>query len=232
MELDLDINEIINLDNFSGTAPIFPLSNVVLFPNVLLPLHIFEQRYRKMVRDALYGEKIITMSLLKPGWENKYYETPNIFKVACMARIVSTEYFDDGRSNIVLYGLKRVELLEIEKDCPYRVANIKIKEDMQDGNEEFYRKHLEDLLDKWNGIMGEEQKDYRIEVNSMLPLDKLTDTLATLIISNVFDRQSLLEESYAVKRAEKIIDYIQTRLDIVKYTSHIRDDIVESRSLN
>ena len=232
MELELDINKIINLDNFSGRVPIFPLSNVVLFPNVLLPLHIFEQRYRKMVEDALNGEKIITIALLKPGWENEYYKTPNIFNVACMGRIVSTEYFDDGRSNIVLYGLKRVELVDIEQDLPYRVANVKIKEDMLNGSEELYREHLEDLLGKWNGLMGEEQQDHRIEINTMLSLDKLTDTLATLIISNIFDRQCLLEESHAIKRAEKIIDYIQTRLDIVKYTSGIREGIVETRGLN
>ncbi len=60
----------------------------------------------------------------------------------------------------------------------------------------------------------------------------LTDTLATLIISNVFDRQSLLEESNAIKRAEKIIDYIQTRLDMLSFTSNIREDIVETRGLN
>jgi len=232
MELDLDINEIINLDNFSGKAPIFPLSNVVLFPNVLLPLHIFEERYKKMVKDALDGEKIITMALLKPGWENQYYNNPNIFKVACMGRIVSSEYFDDGRSNIVLYGLKRVELVNIEKGSPYRIANVKMKEDMLDGNEELYRKHLEDLVNKWNGIMGEEQKEHRIEINTMLSLDKLTDTLAILIISSVFDRQSLLEESNTIKRAEKIIDYIQTRLEVINYTSNIREGIVETRSLN
>lgn len=232
MELDLDINEIINLDNFSGKVPVFPLSNVVLFPNVLLPLHIFEGRYKKMVKDALSGEKIITMSLLKPGWEKQHDENPGIFKVACMGRIVSAEYFEDGRSNIVLYGLKRVELMEIEKDFPYRVANVKIREDMLNGSEELYREHLEDLIGKWNGIMGEEQKDHRIEVNTMLPLDKLTDILATMIISNVFDRQGLLEESYAIKRAENIIDYIQTRLEILKRISNIREGIVKTRNLN
>lgn len=232
MELDLDINEILNLDNFSGKVPVFPLSNVVLFPNVLLPLHIFEQRYRIMVKDALDGEKIITMALLKPGWENEYYNSPKIFNVACMGRIVSTEYMEDGTSNIVLYGLKRVELQEIDNQEPYRVANVKIREDVLDGNEELYRKHIEDLLGKWNSIMGEEQKDHRIEINTALPLDKLTDTIATLIISNIFDRQSLLEQSQAVKRAEKIIDYIQTRLQILSYTSNIRDGIVETRGLN
>ncbi|NIP37926.1 MAG: LON peptidase substrate-binding domain-containing protein [Candidatus Dadabacteria bacterium] len=232
MDLNLDVNEIINLDNFSGVAPVFPLSNVVLFPNVLLPLHIFEKRYQKMVADALSGEKIITMSLLKPGWENCYYGCPEIYKTACMGRIVSTEYFDDGRSNIVLYGLKRVELSEIKQDLPYRMAHLTIKEDMINGSEELYRRHIEDLLCRWNEMMGEEQKDHRIEVNTGLPIDRLTDTLATLIISNIFDRQGLLEQLDAIKRAEMIINYIQTRLDILKYTSKLSSSILETRNLN
>ncbi len=232
MELELDINDILNLDNFSGKVPIFPLSNVVLFPNVLLPLHIFENRYRKMLKDALEGEKIITMALLKPGWETQYFNNPQIFDIACMGRIVSTENMPDGRSNIVLYGLKRVKLEEIEVDYPYRMANVSIKEDIIDGNEEIYRKHLEELLNKWNNTLGEDQKDHRIEINTALGLDRLTDSLASLVVSNIFDRQSLLEEQNAVRRAEMIIDYIQTRLDIVNYTSAIREDIIEKRSLN
>ena len=57
------------LKDFSGLAPLFPLPNVVLFPQALLPLHIFESRYRKMTADALDGERLIAMSLLRPGWD-------------------------------------------------------------------------------------------------------------------------------------------------------------------
>ena len=52
--------------------PIFPLPNVVLFPNVFLPLHIFEPRYRDMVTEALGGDRLIGMVLLKPGWQADY----------------------------------------------------------------------------------------------------------------------------------------------------------------
>jgi uncharacterized protein len=58
------------------TIPIFPLPNVVLFPNVFLPLHIFELRYRAMVTDALAGDRIIGMALLRPGFEVEYEGTP------------------------------------------------------------------------------------------------------------------------------------------------------------
>ena len=67
------MNPNFDADSFSGTIPIFPLPNVVLFPNMLLPLHIFEPRYREMVEDALNGEGLIGMALLKEGWQNDYY---------------------------------------------------------------------------------------------------------------------------------------------------------------
>ena len=58
------------LEHFSGLAPLFPLPGVVLFPHGLLPLHIFEPRYRQMTADALEGEQLIAMSLLKPDWQS------------------------------------------------------------------------------------------------------------------------------------------------------------------
>jgi uncharacterized protein len=61
-----------------ATIPLFPLPNVVLFPNVFLPLHIFEQRYRAMVSDALAGDRIIGMVLLQPGYEADYVRQPPI----------------------------------------------------------------------------------------------------------------------------------------------------------
>src|SRR4029079_2304836 len=65
------------------TLPIFPLPNVVLFPNVFLPLHIFEPRYREMVNDALSGDRIIGMVLLRPGWQSDYEGRPPVYPVGC-----------------------------------------------------------------------------------------------------------------------------------------------------
>src|SRR5262245_53587958 len=59
------------LEHFSGRIPLFPLPNLVLFPHILQPLHIFEPRYRKMVADALTSERLLALALLKPGWERE-----------------------------------------------------------------------------------------------------------------------------------------------------------------
>ena len=87
--------------------PVFPLPGVVLFPNVFLPLHIFEPRYRAMVTDALAGDRIIGMVLLQPGFEAQYEDRPPIFPIGCAGVITHSEALADGRFNIVLRGIEK-----------------------------------------------------------------------------------------------------------------------------
>src|SRR5687767_5695438 len=95
--------------------PIFPLPNVVLFPNVFLPLHIFEPRYRQMVGDALAGERMIGMVLLQPGAEEAFAEgldgSPPVYEIGCAGLITHVERLNDGRFNIVLRGLERFRIV-------------------------------------------------------------------------------------------------------------------------
>ena len=163
----LDLKDVCNLRSFSGTVPLFPLSTVVFFPNTLLPLHVFEPRYKQMVKDVSASERIIGMALLKPGWESNYYDNPEVYDVVGMGRIVSSETFEDGRINIVLYGLKRVKILEIMKDRPYRVARVEIVENARCESEEIYRSRIEDLITKWNFGLDE----FRQELERFLPTD-------------------------------------------------------------
>lgn len=103
--------------------PLFPLPGVVLLPGALLPLHIFEPRYRAMVADALVGEKTIGMAMIQPGRELDD-PTPEIFTVGGAGRIVESETLPDGRYNIVLEGEFRYRVLQESPPSPYRVAEI------------------------------------------------------------------------------------------------------------
>lgn len=233
MELpELNLKDVANLDNFSGLVPLFPLSSVVFFPNTLLPLHIFEPRYREMVNTSLEGEKIIAMALLKPGWESDYYGNPDVYDVIGMGRIVSSETFEDGKMNIVLYGLKRAQIVEIVEEQPYRLARVNIIENIHSSNDESLRVEIEKLIQKWNLYLDEKQKSHKITVNSKLPLENLTDALASLIFPNVFDKQKLLEEVDVHKRAQFIIKDLRSRLEMISITSQKKEEIVNKRNLN
>jgi len=101
-----------------ATIPIFPLPNVVLFPNVFLPLHIFEPRYRAMVKDALASDRIIGMVLLRPGFEPNYAGRPPVYPIGCAGLITHSEPLPDGRFNIVLRGLEKFRVTAEEGGQP------------------------------------------------------------------------------------------------------------------
>src|SRR5262247_3902945 len=104
--------------------PLFPLPNAVLFPNVFLPLHIFEPRYREMTADAIAADRMIGMVLLRPGWERDYEGRPAVYPIGCSSLITHCEHLDDGRYNIVLRGLDRFRIVEEDHSRPYRRALI------------------------------------------------------------------------------------------------------------
>jgi Lon protease-like protein len=106
----------------SRRIPLFPLPGVVLLPGTILPLHIFEARYRAMVADALEGDRTIGMAMLKSGAEGP--EAPRIHAVGGAGEIVESERLDDGRYNILLEGRFRYRVLEEVRPDPYRVARV------------------------------------------------------------------------------------------------------------
>ena len=90
-----------------ASVPLFPLPNVVLFPRAVLPLHIFEDRYKAMTADVLAGDRRIAMALLKPGWEKSYHQRPAIEPIVCVGRIISHEKLAKGEYNFLLQGRLR-----------------------------------------------------------------------------------------------------------------------------
>jgi len=228
----LNLNEITNLDNFSGIIPLFPLSTVVLFPHTLLPLHIFESRYKQMIMDVAEQEKIIGMALLKPGWEKGYLGNPEVFDVMGMGRIVNIAPLEEGRYNIVLYGLRRVKVVEMVKETPYRAARVEILRDEHCMNEPQLRQKVIHLVSAWNDLLGPDRESFKINIDPSLPLEYLLDVIASTQLSNVFEKQNLLQEMSLRKRAEKVIEHIETKFEVVSIIKHRRKAILEKRSQN
>ena len=105
--------------------PLFPLPNAVLFPGVPLPLHIFEPRYREMVREVERSEhKLVGMVLLRGDWRKDYYGRPDVYAVGCAGRLVSVEPLPDGRFNILLQGVREFALLGEGGDRAYREGEV------------------------------------------------------------------------------------------------------------
>lgn len=107
-----------------SVIPLFPLPDVVLFPKMPLPLHVFEPRYRKMVADYLGHHRVIGMTLLRPGWEADYEGRPPVFPVGCAGPMEQCESLPDGRYRILLRGTARFRIREEHAGEPYRMATI------------------------------------------------------------------------------------------------------------
>ncbi len=102
--------------------PVFPLPDLVLFPHAVVPLHVFELRYRTLVRDALSAGRVIAMALLKPGWERDYHGSPEFHLLGCLAHIEEVEWLPNDCYDLVVRGGPRVRLGRIVREYPYRAA--------------------------------------------------------------------------------------------------------------
>ena len=104
--------------------PLFPLPNLVLFPGVAVPLHIFEPRYREMIADVSASHGIIGMMLLKGDWEREYYANPDTFAIGCAGKISQLVKLADGRYNLMIEGMSEFRILREDRELSYRRAEI------------------------------------------------------------------------------------------------------------
>src|SRR4051812_34474848 len=140
-ELNFDVS------TFSGLVRLFLLPNLVLYPHVMQPLHIYESRYREMLEDALAGDKLITMAVLQPGWETDYESRPPIADYACLGKVVAHHRLPDGRYNLLLMGLQRVQIVkELDPLRSFRQARVELVDDRCDFHSTCERKKLQEQL--------------------------------------------------------------------------------------
>jgi uncharacterized protein len=187
-------------------VPVFPLPNVVLLPRTILPLHIFEQRYRIMTEEALAGPRLIAMAMLKPGYEPLYH-TPNaeIRSVVGFGRILREERLADGRFNILLQGLGRGRITEETCKAPYRKATLETLSPCSSSYEFVYRHELLHLVSQagvaqWSGKGGWLTLFNRAD----LSFSDLVDVVASSVLAEPSEKQSFLEEVDVCRRAKRL----------------------------
>jgi Lon protease-like protein len=204
------------LADFSGTARLFPLPNLVLFPQVVQPLHIFEPRYRQMTADALAGDRLIAMALLRPGWEADYDGRPALHPVACLGQIVADQRLDDGRYNLLLRGVARVRIRhELASEKLYRSAAVEVVEErLVEGaaTAQVLRHRLTQGVRPWFEAQAEAREQLQRLLDNDLPLGVLCDVLAFTLPLPPAARQALLEEADVAARVRDLL----ARLDALK----------------
>lgn len=205
--------------------PIFPLPNTVFFPKTLLPLHIFEPRYRSMVEDARANENLIGMVLLKSGWEKDYFGNPQVHDIACVGEIQYTEKLQDGKYNIMLYGLSRVRILKFVQSKPYRVAQVKyLKEtrfDPHELNEHEESESFINLVRTYLTEVGVDDPDELLELQSH-SLESIVNHVACILDFSTAEKQMLLEADILSTRYEKVKKLLWDRLTVVRVARNVK----------
>lgn len=198
---------------FSGKARLFPLPNLVMFPHVLQPLHVFEPRYRALLADALSGDQMIAMTLLSPGWESDYEGRPAIYPVGCLTRIASHQKQPDDRSNVLLLGLSRVRVVrELGPVRPFREAEVEVVPDDYPAGMAADRVLLQrSLVQAFQTAMPQLDVSEQLEqlLGSNLPLGVLTDIVSYSLDMETSQKEALLAEPNVDRRAAALVAHLQ-----------------------
>lgn len=183
-----------------ASLPIFPLPNMVLFPGAMLPLHIFEPRYREMIRDALASHRLLAMALRKED-EVPGMPPPAVAQVLGVGEIVAAEPLPDGRYNVLLQGRGRARIVrELATGKPYRTVSVeqlfdeRLSDDIAPLRRAESEVALRALIEEVASRMEDEEAlALRKAVREKVSLSRLTDRLASVLVTAGAARQTLLE---------------------------------------
>lgn len=196
-----------DLNPFSA-VPLFPLPNVVLFPRAVLPLHIFEERYKEMTAAALEGDRQIAMALMRPGWEADYHHKPAIEPVVCIGTILTHEKLPDGKYNFLLQGHTRARIVREIGGKPFRVAALEpvVESEVLEIDLESHRRRLSGMFDRGPLAALPTAAQFREILAGPLPTSDVVDLVAFNLIDDIPLKQSLLADGDIRGRIARTLD--------------------------
>jgi hypothetical protein len=191
-----------------GRLPMFPLPGIVLFPHALLPLHIFEERYKQMARDVLSSHRHLAMAMLESPDDALGSGRAPVRPIMGMGEVVVAHELPDGRFNLVVRGKVRVHLEEeLPSDEPYRLITASVRDDLPIAN----AADLSDADQSLRALVGrlaeripEGGELLRQLVASQTAPHELSDALAAALVVDPHRRQRLLETRDGLRRIESV----------------------------
>jgi Lon protease-like protein len=178
----------------AGKLKVFPLPSVVLLPGTAVPLHIFEPRYRALVKDALETDGIFAMAQVLPGQEALLAGKPELEEMLCIGSIGMHEALEDGRYNLVLVGLVRAKLKrELPTTQPYREVEVELLEDpaVEEGGDQNLRRAVVELVARLPTQVGQRIS----QVASRVTGGALADVVASTFMQDPQRRFEVLNET-------------------------------------
>lgn len=211
-------------------VPLFPLPNVVLFPKTPVPLYIFEEKYRTMIRDAVAGDKELVIALLKSGSESSYSNIAAVHSVACLGRIETYEELEDGKYNIVVVGTHRVRIIREVQHSPYQLVEVDTIEDVE------HEAHPPELAERHNHLgslfakfteLATGVNQQAMELMPQMDFESLVNMVAMTLNLAIDQKQALLEIDEPSERCDVLIPILQQQLEtlmLVRKFEHIKPE--------
>lgn len=195
---------------------IFPLPEATLFPGTPLPLHVFEPRYRALVRDALAGSKVFAVARLKPGFESDYEGRPPVFEVCGAGRIVEHVELPDGRYHVLLRGVARVRIVREHPPVqPYRVVHAELVADSKAdaGLAAALEQEIASLWRRLAPKLPEAVRDLSEVTRDAAGAGGFADRVAALLAGDAESSQALIAEPDPCERLRVILERLHAAVD-------------------
>ncbi|TNF32543.1 MAG: hypothetical protein EP329_09760 [Deltaproteobacteria bacterium] len=188
--------------------PLFPLPRYTLFPNTLVPFHVYEPRYRRMLGDCLSGRRLLVVAALAPGWEHvPDGVAPETLPVAGLGRVLSDRRYPDGRLDLFVHGIARVRLVEARHD-PWTVVDIEPLADRLEASLDGALPRLATVASRLAAALGDEGDGVRELLSSSSDPGVLSNRLAALLVDDFAERQRLLETRCPVARCDRLVSWL------------------------
>jgi ATP-dependent Lon protease len=192
--------------DFCGEVRLFPLSELVMFPSNVLPLHIFESRYKEMLEDALRGDQLVAMATLMPGYEHDYYSRPPVCPSVCIGRVIAHQRTPQGTYNLMLAGLERAKIEhEIEPVRSFRRGKVTVIGSRTAKAKTASAERAEQLVAQIVKIFPAMRRLFEELSGHEIPLAALTDVVAFHLPLKMELKLQLLAETDPTLRAELLL---------------------------
>jgi len=211
------------LKEFSGSSPIFPLPDFVMFPKTGHAFHIFEPRYIDMVRSSLASDRFITMTLLKEGSGNRGSEDPPIHTIGTLSYLFDSKKLPNGDYNIMLMGLNKVLINEADRTYTYRRGAMTIVDEIEHWPEEGEdRQRLLQIFSRFLELSNTEPR-LKLFDNPIIDSQMLTNLISALLPIPPSEQQKLLELPDVSLRLNVVYQYLEKEIEAEHRIEELKD---------
>ena len=220
------------LKNYSGSSPIFPLPNFVMFPSTGNEFTIFEPRYIDMMNFVMDNEKFITMALLKPGFEEDYKNSPPIFNIGTLGYISDFQVLSENKYKIILMGIDKVQINETEQTHSYRIGATTSLNEITTTSAEAEK--YKNLLDRFIKLVQDYDESFPLEMFSEvnMSLEMVVNLISMSMPIPIEEKQKLLELPEIGLRYEVLIQFIDGEIELNRDITDIIPILPFDNSIN